>query len=190
MRVIAGSAKGRLLRTVKNRGVRPTSDRVKETLFNVLGPRVVDADVLDLFAGSGAVGIEALSRGARSCIFVELMTPHLKVVAANLETTGLSRQAQLMRRDARAAVLDLANRGQQFDLIFVDPPYEQGLIPEILEAIAQHQLLRKEGWVVCEHYRKESVPEQVNPPTLAGSLVRFRELLLGDTVLSLYSGDG
>jgi len=180
VRVITGSAKGRPLKTVKNRAVRPTSDRVKESLFNIIGPRVVDADFLDLFAGSGSVGIEALSRGARTCVFVELQTAHLKVVAENLKTTGLAERAELIRRDARAALADLGARGRRFDFIFVDPPYGQGLIPAVLDLIDAHGVLAEGGWVICEHHAKDPVPDA------AGGLVRFREVVFGDTVLSIY----
>lgn len=186
MRVITGSAKGRTLKTVKDRSVRPTADRVKESIFNVLGPRLPGARFLDLFAGSGAMGIEALSRGAANCTFVELVTGHLKVVAENLETTGLTARAELIRRDARAAIVDLSRRGRQYDLIFIDPPYGQGLVPEALEAIAQGGLLAADGWVICEHHHRDSVPEQVPAPEAAGSLNRFRELIFGETVVSLY----
>lgn len=182
MRVITGTAKGRVLKTVKGRDVRPTTDRVKESLFSVIGPRVVDADFLDLFAGSGAVGIEALSRGCRSCVFVELVTRHLAVVAENLKATGLNGRAELIRRDARAALVDLARRGRQFDLIYIDPPYGKGLVPEVLEAIAEYGLLREDGWAICEHHHKDPVPSS------AGGLTKFRELHFGETVLSIYRG--
>lgn len=180
VRVITGTAKGRHLKTVKSRDVRPTADRVKESLFNVIGPRVVDADFLDLFAGSGAVGIEALSRGARSCTFVELMTPHLRVVEDNLKETGLQERAELLRRDARAALLDFAARRRRFDLVFVDPPYGKELVPAALELIAAHDLLSEEGWVICEHHHKDPVP------AAAGGLTKFREIVFGETVLSIY----
>lgn len=186
VRVITGAAKGRPLKTVKGREVRPTSDRVKESLFNVIGPRVADAVFLDLFAGSGAVGIEALSRGAARCVFVELMSPHLKVVEENLAVTGLGDRAELLRRDARAAAVDLGNRNRKFDLIFVDPPYGQELVPASLELIAEHALLHDGGWVICEHHKKDSVPAEVTGSTSAGSLTKFRELVFGETVLSLY----
>ncbi|BAD40423.1 16S rRNA (guanine(966)-N(2))-methyltransferase RsmD [Symbiobacterium thermophilum] len=183
MRVITGSAKGRPLKTVKSRAVRPTSDRVKESLFNIIGSRVVDADFLDLFAGSGAVGIEALSRGARACVFVELQTAHLKVVADNLRTTGLAGRAELIRRDARAALVDLAHRGRRFDFIFVDPPYGQDLVPAVLALIDGHGVLAEDGWVICEHHAKDPVP------AAAGGLYRFREVLFGETMLSIYRAD-
>lgn len=180
LRVITGSAKGKPLKTVKGRDIRPTADRVKESLFNVMSGRVVDADFLDLFAGSGNVGIEALSRGARSCVFVELMTPHLKVVEENLTATNLKDRAELLRRDARAAVGDLAHRQRRFDLIFVDPPYGQELVPACLELIDKHGILAEDGWVICEHHGKDPVPDS------AGGLTKFRELVFGETVLSLY----
>lgn len=189
MRVITGTAKGRPLKTVKGRDIRPTADRVKESLFNVLAGRVVDADFLDLFAGSGNVGIEALSRGARSCVFVELMTPHLKVVEENLGSTGLKERAEMLRRDARAAVADLGKRERRFDLIFVDPPYAQDLVPAALTLIAEHAVLAADGWVICEHHRKDPVPDSVPAPNPAGGLTKFRELVFGETVLSIYRGE-
>ncbi len=188
MRVITGSAKGKPLKTVKGRDIRPTSDRVKESLFNVIGQRVADADFLDLFAGSGNVGIEALSRGANSCVFVELMTPHLKVVEENLAYTGLQNRAELLRRDARAAVADLAQRQRRFDLIFVDPPYGQGLVLAALDLIAKHGLLAEGGWVICEHHGKDPIPDTVPLADQAGGLTKFRELVFGETVLSIYRG--
>ncbi|MBP2019261.1 16S rRNA (guanine(966)-N(2))-methyltransferase RsmD [Symbiobacterium terraclitae] len=180
MRVITGSAKGRPLKTLKGRDIRPTSDRVKGTLFNIIGPRVVDSRFLDLFAGSGAVGIEALSRGAERCVFVELQTAHLRLVEANLQATGLRDRAELLRRDARAALVDLGNRGRKFDLIFVDPPYGQGLVPEALAGIDAHGLLAEDGWVICEHHGKDPVP------AAAGGLHKFREVVIGETVLSIF----
>jgi len=187
MRVIAGSAKGRPLKTVKGRDIRPTADRVKESLFNVLGARVVDAVFLDLFAGSGNVGLEALSRGARHCVFVELMTQHLMVVEENLRATNLAANAELLRRDARGAAADLGNRGRQFDLIFIDPPYGKDLIAPVLAEIAANQLLTANGWIIAEHHKKDPVPDAVPSPGVAGGFVRFRELVFGETALSLYS---
>jgi 16S rRNA (guanine966-N2)-methyltransferase len=186
MRVISGSARGRTLKTVKSREVRPTSDRVKESLFNVLAPRVGDALFLDLFAGSGGVGIEALSRGARSCVFVDLSTVHLQMVAENLRNTGLFDQAELIRLEARAAITLLGRRESQFDLIFVDPPYAEGLVAKSLQEIVTNGILVSTGWVVCEHHKKDLVPDAVTASPEAGGLSRFREIHFGDTVLSLY----
>lgn len=184
--MISGSARGRQLKTVKGREIRPTSDRVKESLFNVLASRLPESEFLDLFAGSGNVGIEALSRGARRCVFVELLTPHLKVVEENLAATGLQERAELLRRDARAAVADLAARHRKFNLIFVDPPYGQELVPAVLRLIAEHGIVAEDGWVVCEHHKKDPVPEAIPGPQSAGGLAKFRELNFGETVLSLF----
>jgi 16S rRNA (guanine966-N2)-methyltransferase len=186
LRVITGSAKGRPLKTVKGQDIRPTADRVKESVFNVLGPQIPDSEFLDLFAGSGGVGIEALSRGAAFCVFVDLQTHHLKVVEENLNATGLRAQAELLRRDARAAVADLGARKRRFDFIFVDPPYGQELVPAALAAIAAHGLLKEGGWVLCEHHGKDSVPRAVPGTGEAGGLDKFRELVFGETVISLY----
>lgn len=186
MRVIAGLAKGRPLKTLKGREIRPTADRVKESLFNILAQRVPQARFLDLFAGAGAVGIEALSRGAAECVFVELMTPHFKVIEENLRATGLAAQAELIRRDARAAVSDLGVRGRSFDLIFIDPPYGQELVPEILQAIALQNLLAPDGWAVAEHHKKDLLPTAIAGTEQAGGLAKFRESVFGETVLSFY----
>lgn len=180
MRVIAGTARGRTLKTVRGLAIRPTPDRVRESLFNVLQPVVSGCAFLDLFAGSGAVGIEALSRGAARAVFVEQAAAHLQVLAQNLATTGLAGRAELLRRDALQAVALLARRQETFDLVFLDPPYGQGLVPATLAALAEHGLVAPGGLVICEHHRKDLVPGQ------AGVLVRCREVVFGETVLSFY----
>jgi 16S rRNA (guanine966-N2)-methyltransferase len=186
VRVIAGTAKGRPLKSVRGQAVRPTADRVRESLFNVLAPRLAGARFLDLFAGSGAVGIEALSRGAAFCLFVDLQAAHLKVAEQNLATTGLAAGAALLRRDALAAVRDLAGRQEPFDLIFVDPPYGEAWVPRALAAITAAGTLAPEGVVICEHHRKDPVPSVTNETPEAGGLTKFRELVFGETVLSFY----
>lgn len=184
MRVIAGTARGHTLRTVSSRAVRPTSDRVRETLFNVLAPRIAGARFLDLFAGSGAVGIEALSRGAAHAVLVEKQPTHLRVIAANLERTGLGERAVLVRQDAVRAGVDLAARGHVFDLVFLDPPYGGDWVRRTLEAIgAVPALLAAGGSVIAEHHRRDPVPVR------AGSLLRLREVPVGETLLSFYAVD-
>lgn len=188
MRVIAGTARGRPLKAPRGAAVRPTSDRVKETLFNVLMPRLAGARVLDLFAGSGGVGIEALSRGAALAVFVDQSAEHLRVVRDNLAVAGLTDGARVVRRDAFQAVRELGARGQTFDLVFVDPPYETDLGRRILAALVQAGVLAPGGWLVWERHRKTPAPEVVSPPAAAaGALTRFRELALGETVLSFYA---
>jgi 16S rRNA (guanine966-N2)-methyltransferase len=186
VRVITGTAKGRPLKTVPGRDVRPTADRVKESIFNVIGPRVMESQFLDLFAGSGNIGVEALSRGASAVVFVELVTAHLAVIAENLTVTGLRERAHLLGREAISACAELGKQAQRFDLIFVDPPYGQELVPAALAAIARHDLLLADGWVICEHHRRDPMPDRITSAHSAGSLERFRELTFGETVLSLY----
>lgn len=177
MRVITGKAKGRPLKGLKGTAVRPTTDRVKQALFSMLGSRVQGAAFLDLFAGTGQNGIEALSRGAARAVFVDNNPASLKVLAQNLATTGLGAQAQVVRADARVAAERL-RRAAPFDVIFLDPPYEAGFLAQVLPGLPD--LLAPGGLVVAEHDRRELAPGA------AGGLARVRQLTFGDTVLSLY----
>ncbi|NLY37760.1 MAG: 16S rRNA (guanine(966)-N(2))-methyltransferase RsmD [Firmicutes bacterium] len=151
MRIIAGSAKGMKLKSIPGRAVRPTGERVREALFSILGSRVIAAVVLDLFAGSGAVGIEALSRGAVSCIFVEQERRHLAVIKENLVRARLLEQARLLAGNVCTALGRLAREGVRADLIFLDPPYSTTLIPALLRQIYRASLLREGGLVIVEH---------------------------------------
>src|ERR671925_144199 len=127
VRVIAGSAKGRRLATSPTLALRPTADRVREALFNILGVRIEGAAILDLFAGSGAVGLEALSRGARQAMFVEVHEPACRLIEKNLWLCGLYAQATVWCDDAPKVLTVLKRRGRTFDLIFLDPPYRSTL---------------------------------------------------------------
>ncbi|HPU01016.1 MAG: 16S rRNA (guanine(966)-N(2))-methyltransferase RsmD [Firmicutes bacterium] len=154
MRVIAGSAGGTKLKAPRGSGVRPTSDRVKEALFNILGARVCQALVWDLFAGSGAIGIEALSRGAAECVFVERNRRHMGMIKENLARTGLAGRARLICLDVLKALEMLSREGRQADLIFLDPPYQEENVPQVLQAIELHGLLREGGLIVLELFAR------------------------------------
>lgn len=167
---------------MRGTGVRPTSDRVRETLFDILQPVVEGEAFLDLFAGSGAVGIEALSRGAASVLFVERNPAHVRVLQANLEATGLRSGAEVWCRDAGLALDLLARRGRRFGIVFLDPPYGQGLVPATLPRVGP--VLETGGLAIAEHHRRDPVPPE------AGTLRRFRETTLGETVLSFYRKEG
>lgn len=158
MRVIAGSARGRLLEAVGGRGTRPTSDRVRETLFNILGPRVIGARVLDLFAGTGALAVEALSRGAQHAVLVESSRRAAEVARRNLERCGFLEQAELFVQRDRQALPRLARRGDRFDLVFLDPPYGRGLEGPALETLGGLGLVAAGGMVVVETRRGEEEP--------------------------------
>lgn len=157
MRVAAGEAKGRRLRVPRGVAVRPTQDRVREAIFNALGERVVDSEVLDLFAGVGTLGIEALSRGARRAVFVELDPRTAAGLRANLQAAGLTGRAEVWRADALRALRRLAQRGDRFDLVFLDPPYRSGWLGRALRALSDSPVLREGAVVVAEGARDEPV---------------------------------
>jgi 16S rRNA (guanine966-N2)-methyltransferase len=180
LRVIAGSAKGRRLATLQTLALRPTPDRVREALFNILGTRVDGAAVLDLFAGSGAIGLEALSRGARFAIFVEAHEPACRLIAKNLQRCGLHQQASVWCRDVLSAIPALKIQGQTFDVIFLDPPYQTSLLEDALQQLGDGRLLRGDGQVIAEHFFKHTLSERY------GRLRRVRVARFGDVALGFY----
>ena len=149
MRVIAGKARRILLKTPKNLRTRPTSDRTKETLFNILQPDLYQCVFLDLFSGSGGIGIEALSRGAAKCVFVENDREAINCIRDNLEKTKMSEDGQIIARDAMTA-LRLLDGKMTFDCIFMDPPYEKGIERDVLNYFSKSQLITKESLIVVE----------------------------------------
>ena len=156
MRVIAGSAGGIRLAAPSGDAVRPTGDRERERLFAVIEPWLREADCLDLFAGSGALGIEALSRGARSCVFVERARRARRSVRSNLEKTGLAERAEVLGARASAALARLGSEERRFDLVFLDPPYDRpDLLRAALETLLTLRLVKSEGLVAAEHRRGE-----------------------------------
>ncbi len=154
MRIIAGKYRGRVLAEFGGEDVRPTSDRVKESLFQILAPRLWGARVLDLFCGSGALGIECLSRGASEVLFNDVSEKSLAILRKNLAKVGESRTAT--NRDFRACLLSAEG---QFDLVFSDPPYKAEYLPEICALLADRKLLREGGLLIHESEREEQAPE-------------------------------
>lgn len=148
LRITGGTHRGRRLKVPPGLGVRPTSDRVKQALFNILGPQVVGARVLDLFAGSGALGLEALSRGAGLCLFVENHPRALAALRENLAALGMDSEGRVLDLDVRRALPALKREGP-FDLVLADPPYEKGLVAAALSAAAA--VLVPGGILVVEH---------------------------------------
>ena len=147
LRVISGSARGKKLLCAEGRDIRPTLDRVKESIFNMIAFDIPDSDVLDLFSGSGALGIEALSRGAKSALFVDNSSSSLEITKKNLEMTHLLDKATLVKQDA----LDfLKNTTHKFDIIFLDPPYESSIYEDIIHEISQRGILKPSGILVIE----------------------------------------
>lgn len=149
MRVIAGSARRLQLIAPKGMTTRPTSDKVKETLFNILMPDIYEASFLDLFSGSGGIGIEALSRGAKSATFVEKSKEAISCIKTNLDTTHFKDCSTIMATDAVSALRMLEGKSH-FDLVFMDPPYDMGFEEEILSVLAHSSIIDDDSMIICE----------------------------------------
>lgn len=185
MRVIAGTYRSRILKSLKGLALRPTSDRLRETLFDVLGPKVAGSRFLDLFAGTGAIGIEALSRGAAEAVFVEHHAPAAALIRRNLESLDIGNGATVLAVDALRGMAMLAAREKTrisgFNYIFLDPPYAAAnAYARVLESLGSRNLLAPGGVVIAEHRRSFELPEE------AGVFERYRVLQQGDAALSFY----
>ena len=185
MRVIAGKYRSRPLGSLRGMDIRPTSDRLRETLFNVLtagNPRVLQGTVwLDLFAGSGAVGIEALSRGAKQVHFVESSAAAARTIRNNLENLGIVDGFRIVRQQLPQALWQIERDGVTADVVFLDPPYRmQDAYGKTLAALANSSLIGATSAVVAEHDKKYDPGEEF------GALRRFRILMQGSTALSFY----
>lgn len=151
MRVIAGSLKGRQVSAVKGHNTRPTTDKIKENIFNIMGQFFDGGHVLDLFAGSGNLGIEALSRGMDHAVFIDMNADAIKTIKENIANLKLEEQTEVYRNDAFKALNVLAKKGVKFDLIFLDPPYDRISMTELLTVIMEKKLLNKDGLIMCEY---------------------------------------
>ena len=189
MRVIGGTARSIPLVSLKGAKVRPTLDRVRESLFNQVGEEIADARFLDLFAGSGAIGIEALSRGAGEVVFVEINPKAQAVIYQNLaKCRFLDSESEvkklkpwiLLKSKALHALKVLAERQHQFDLVYIDPPYAENLYEETLLALAHSSLLAESAQVIAEHHHKTVLQENYDKL----ELIKNRQI--GDTCLSFY----
>ncbi|OGC19711.1 16S rRNA (guanine(966)-N(2))-methyltransferase RsmD [candidate division WOR-1 bacterium RIFOXYB2_FULL_37_13] len=181
MRIISGSCKGRKLKVPKT-DLRPLSDQAKESLFNILAADVPDSDFLDLFAGSGSVGIEALSRGARLSIFVEKDKKAVSVIRENLEMLELSDRAELFLLDVLQALKILYKKRAKFDIIFLGAPYGSPFLLKSLQFLGEFNLLKPNGIIIAEHRAKSSLDGAI------GHLDKLREHKCGDTLFSFYKG--
>jgi len=175
MRVITGLARGRRLETLPGDATRPTGEKVKESLFSAIQFDIEGRRVLDLFAGSGQLGIEALSRGASGCVFVDKNTEAVKVIRQNLQHTGLAEKSQVLGTDALSY---LTRPGDRFDLVFLDPPYASDLLLSVLEKVAP--LVNDGGIIVCETDENTVLPKRLNRFAVAKTY-RF-----GHTLVWLY----
>lgn len=188
MKIIAGSARGRnILTTPKDSMVRPISGRMRQSLFDVLRPRITGAYFLDIFAGTGAVGLEALSRGALKACFVEKDPRCIKVIEKNLARLGWEERSAVLRGDVLGPLSWIPVRAgtEAFDIVFLGPPYRDdgnrmlALSTPVLNAVASAGLLAGEGWVICQHHKKEALGD-------VRGLKQFRRMRYGDTLISYF----
>ncbi|HXG68374.1 MAG TPA: 16S rRNA (guanine(966)-N(2))-methyltransferase RsmD [Blastocatellia bacterium] len=180
MRVISGIYKGRKLRTLAGQAVRPTSDRLRETLFNILAPVIPGSRFLDLCAGSGAVGIEALSRGASRVTFVDQSRRACSVIQSNLASLGVEDEAVIINRDALSALKRFAAESAQFDIIFFDPPYASEMYAQVMPLLATGGVLADSGIVIAEHRAKTPLAAEY------GNLKAYRQVKQGESSLTFF----
>ena len=182
LRVIGGTVGGRKLNTVKGLSTRPTSGRVKEALFNMLASEIRGREVLDLFAGTGSLGIEALSRGAERAVFVDKSARCCSVIRDNLVNTGFTGSAEVYLMDFAEGIKFLAREGRKFDLVFLDPPYNnKNIIQETLNLLEKNDIIETGGIIVVEHRKTGSLPER------CGTLKVVDIRKYGDTMITIYN---
>jgi 16S rRNA (guanine(966)-N(2))-methyltransferase RsmD len=178
IRVISGIYKGRRLKLVPSASVRPMQDKVKGALFNILGDRIKGAICLDGFAGTGSVGLEALSRGAERCVFVDEFYPSVKAIRQNVAACGADDRSVVLHREFNRAVIDLAHKGVRFDVVFLDPPYRLLEERNPLRVLRKRDVVKPGGLVVLRHYYRIK-------PRL-GDFKLARKTTLGDDVIALF----
>ncbi|WP_426447180.1 16S rRNA (guanine(966)-N(2))-methyltransferase RsmD [Paenibacillus sp. S-38] len=180
MRVISGSAKGRPLKAVPGMGTRPTTDKVKEAVFSMIGPYFDGGRVLDLFAGTGGLSIEALSRGMEAAVLTDTDKKAVETIHQNLKAAGFTDRAEVYRNDALRALRALSRREAQFDLVFLDPPYRMKLIPDLLAELQEGGLLAEGAKVVIEHDAEDVFEGNT------GALEWLRRAEYGDTAITIF----
>lgn len=162
MRIITGIAKGRAILAPEGLNTRPTSDRVKESLFNIIAKNIHGARVLDLFSGTGNLGLEAISRGAEKCTFVENNNSTYKILSMNIEALGFVSSSELYRRDAFEVLELLGKEKKKYDIIFLDPPYSRGLVESSIKRISELMILDDNGIIISECDEKDTIPDNIN----------------------------
>lgn len=179
MRVISGKCRGTKLVAPEGMHTRPTTDRIKETLFNMIAFDLPGCELLDLFSGSGAIGIEALSRGAKKVVFVDNNPAAITCINQNLQKTSLQKEGIVYNKDSLSIIKVLGGQDAKFDIIFLDPPYAMEGISEILDAIVAHDLLKPEGYIILESGSEYEI-------AIPESLTLFKQKNYKTTIMSFY----
>jgi 16S rRNA (guanine966-N2)-methyltransferase len=180
MRIIGGEFRGRKIKQPPFEAVRPTKDQVREAVFNVIAEKVPGSKVLDIFAGSGAYGLEALSRGAEECVFVEKRSQCSRVITENIRLLGIVERTKIKTKDALKTLELFGKNGERFDLIFSDPPYNKGMGKKTLIMVSHYDILKPAGLLIIEHHRSESIPE------VEGNVSIFKQKTYGDISISVF----
>ncbi len=180
MRVNAGFSKGKKLKSLSGKEVRPTSDKVKAAVFDTLGQNLEGKNFLDLFSGTGGMGIEALSRGAEYAVFIEKNTDCVKIIYENLKITGLDSRARVIKTEVFRGLAKLQREKLTFDYIYMDPPYFGPLYVPVMEAVSEKGLFEKDGILIVEHFKNIILPEKVF------GLRQGKEKKYGDTIITYY----
>jgi len=162
LRIIGGARRGKRLYSPRNLSIRPTADRVRESIFNILAGRIFDSRVLDLFAGTGAMGLEALSRGAKRAVFIDNHPAALVLIKKNIEVCGWTDRTEIIRWDPTRNLNCIKYRGELSSLVFIDPPYRSGLIPAILENLDCSNALESKALVTVEHASTEILDDKIS----------------------------
>lgn len=181
MRIVSGKCKGRPLKAVPGNTTRPTTDKVKEALFNMIGPYFDGGIGLDLFAGSGGLGLEALSRGLEKVIFIDREPKAIQVINENIKACKFEDQTEIYRNDAERALKALIKREITFDYIFLDPPYKKQQLVSLMEKMDQQDLIKKNGIIVCEHSFDVELPHSI------GRLTQMKHEKYGMIAVTIYS---
>lgn len=180
IRVIAGTAGGLKLKTLEGRATRPTSDKVKGSLFNILAPDIQGTTVLDLFSGTGALGIEALSRGAKRAVFIDNNPKCIEIIKENIKYTGFTEMSTIMPSDSTAAINKLSLNGGKFDIILIDPPYDSGIFIQVLKQLSKGDIIHCNSIIAVESDIKNGLPDLVD------SLAVIKKRCYGGTMLTFY----
>lgn len=180
MRIVAGIYRSRVLSSVEGNTTRPTTDKIKEAIFSRIGPYFDGGYMLDLFAGSGNMSFEAISRGMRHATLCDLQYKAISTIKRNAQSLGVEEQCTIWKMDYKRALKKAAQEGKIFDFVYLDPPYKKQQIAEILQYLHEHELVRKDGDVVCESLKEDEFPDQI------GELIKIKDVTYGITRVTYY----
>ena len=184
MRIIAGKHKSRILKTLEGMNTRPMTDRMKESIFNCIGPYFDDLQVLDLFGGSGALSLEAISRGCAHSVIVDNSRDAIKVISENVNSLKENDKVSIFTADYKLALKRLAN--DKFDIIFLDPPYRMNIIGDILKFVLDNQMINKDGYIICQYVRGNLEKLGINEESFSDNLLIKKNYSFGNSEVLIY----